>query len=617
MPEQRRTGTGASWRRAVLPVPCPCGSGLGHARCCGLDLAAPRPACVSPGIQTLVQRAAQAHDQGQAGAEALCLAALEAHPVHPGALRLLCRIRQAGGPPSAAEALLRRIVALDPNDFWAVNALALLLLDGGNTVDAEAQARNAMRIAPENPQAHNLMGMALTEAHRPQPGEYHYRRALALSGARDPVLLANLAWSLKEQGKMAEARRLYEEAALLAPEAPQTLLGWARLEEADRQPDAASRVLDRADALFPGDRRFLVARAVVLGRQGRHAEALDILGRGAGPGSLGANELLEAGVLLDRMGRHDEAFAAFDAGKRKARECSGQHYLAGQAQEAAGRLKRFFTAGRLGILPRAGVIAAGPQPVFILGFPRSGTTLVEQTLSAHPRISAGDELPLVGDIAALLPGLLGSPLGYPEALAELWMADHREDLDILRDRYLRAVRQLGVVQPGSAWFTDKMPLNEMHLGLIALMFPAAPLVHVVRHPLDAVLSAFSNNLTHGFFCASALESAARHYVLVMDLVDHYRREMDLRLLQVRYEDMVADHEGSVRRILGFMGEAFDERCLRFDENRRHARTASYAQVAEPLYARSCFRHRNYMRHLKPVLPILRPVIERLGYAVEV
>ena len=562
-----------------------------------------------------MQQAAEA--ASVAAAEMPCLAALEAEPAHTGALRILCRIRQESGPPSAVEALLRRLAALDPNDFWSVNALALLLLDRGCLDDAEQQARNAVRIAPENPQAHNLMGMVLTEAQRPHGGEHHYRRALDLSGARDPVLLANLAWSLKGQGKLAEARALYEQAAAAAPAVPQTLLGWARLEEADRQLDAANRVLDRAEALFPDDPRFLVPRAVVLGRQGHHAEAVAALDQAARhAGAPGPNELLEKGALLDRMGRHGEAFAAFDEAKRKARECSGQQYQADDAQLLARRLKQFFTAGRLAILPRAGV-APGPQPIFILGFPRSGTTLVEQTLSAHPRISAGDELTLVSDIATRLPRLFDSPLNYPEALAELWMADHLQGLDDLRDLYLQGVRRLGVVQPGAAWFTDKMPLNETHLGLIALMFPAAPLIHVLRHPLDAVLSAFSNTLTHGHFCAYALESAARHYVLTMDLVDHYRREMALRYLPVRYEDLLADHEGSVRRMLAFIGEPFDARCLRFDENRRYARTASYAQVAEPLYGRSRYRYRNYLAQLQPVLPILRPVIERLGYTVEI
>jgi len=253
--------------------------------------------------------------------------------------------------------------------------------------------------------------------------------------------------------------------------------------------------------------------------------------------------------------------------------------------------------------------------VFVLGFPRSGTTLLEQTLSAHPRIAAGDELPLVAEITNLIPRMLDSPLAYPEALAELWMGDHRGDLDNLRDYYLQKVAQLGIVHDGAAWFTDKMPLNEVNLGLIALMFPEAPLIHVIRHPLDVVLSVFSNVLTHGMFCAYALESAARHYVLVSELVEHYRQEMSLRYLAVRYEDVVYDQEASIRRVLAFVGESFDPGCLAFHENRRYARTASYAQVSERLYQRSRYRYLNYLQHLQPVVPILQPVIDRLGYTV--
>jgi len=241
---------------------------------------------------------------------------------------------------------------------------------------------------------------------------------------------------------------------------------------------------------------------------------------------------------------------------------------------------------------------------------------VEQTLSAHPRISAGDELPITNDLTVLIPQMLASPMAYPEALADLWFGDKWEALDNLRDYYLQRARQLGAVRKGAQWFTDKMPLNETHLGLIALLFPEAPLIHVLRHPLDVVLSVFSNHLTHGFYCAYALESIARHYVLVMDLVEHYRREMTLRYLAVRYEDIVADQEAHVRKMLAFIGAGFDRRCLNFHENRRYARTASYAQVTEKLYDRSRYRYRAYLSELRPVLPILEPAILRLGYRIE-
>ena len=566
----------------------------------------------------LVERAIQAHRQGATEtAERLCLDVLELAPDRPGALSILYEIRKAEGKAQAAEALIRRIVALDPNNLVATNELTLILLGKGSLAEAEYHARNAVRIAPENPQAHNLMGMIMTEANRPQIGEYHYRRVLELTERRDPILLANLAWNLKNQGRMTEARALYAESVAAAPEVRQTLLGFARLEEADRNFAAAAEMLDKADALFPNDQGVRLTRAVLLGRMRKYDDALTVIETTAdGEGRLGPNELLEKGRLLDQLGRYDDAWAAFTEGKKLGRELSGQAYLDGEANQQIDRLRNFFTAGRLRLVPRANVRSDVPQPIFILGFPRSGTTLVEQTLSAHPKIAAGDELPLIHEITAIMPRMLASPLGYPEALAELWMGDHREDLDNLRDYYLNKVRQMGVLREGATRFTDKMPLNETHLGLIALLFPEAPLIHVLRHPLDIMVSAYSNAFTHGLFCASDLETAAKHYVRVMDLVQHYRGEMTLRYLPIRYEDIVADQENSVRAMLSFIGEDFNKACLTFHKNRRYARTASYAQVTEPLYERSVYRYRHYRRYLEPVLPILRPVIERLGYTVD-
>jgi tetratricopeptide (TPR) repeat protein len=600
------------------PRLCPCGSGLSRPRCCALDLTSLGATQAYRHLAPLEAQALKAQQDGDTEtAERLALDVLELAPGRVGALEVLYQIRRAAGPQSAAEALVRRMVALEPNHFWAVNQLALLLLGKGDIAGAEQYARHAVRIAPDQAQAHYLMGMALTEAYRPAVAEYHYHRALALAGARDPVVLANFALCLKTQGKMDQARALYQESLAAAPDALHTLLGLARLEEADRKLDAAMALLDRAAALNPGNPALDLLRAVVLGRQKRAAEAVALLGDMAARGGaqLGPADVLEKGRLLDQMGRYPEAFAAFVEGKALLRQMTGVEYRADLAENAAMRLRGFFTARRLATLPRAGVRRDVAQPVFVLGFPRSGTTLAEQTLTAHPRIAAGDELPIVHEITELMPRMLNSPLGYPEALSELWMGDHREDLDNLRDHYFRRVAQLGIVSPGAAWFTDKMPLNEMHLGLIALLFPSAPLIHVVRHPLDVVLSVFSNLLTHGYCCAYALESAARHYVLVSDLVEQYRQEMELRYLRLRYEDMVDDQEGQVRRLLGFIGEEFDARCLAFHENRRYARTASYAQVSERLYDRSRYRYRHYLSELAPAVEILAPVIERLGYSV--
>jgi tetratricopeptide (TPR) repeat protein len=568
-------------------------------------------------LASLEERAEEAQRKGETDeAERLARDVLELAPSRTRALTVLYGIRKAQAKLEASAALIRRIVALEPNSFWAVNEITLLLLGCGNIAEAERHARNAVRIAPENAQAHYLMGMVLTEANRPAVGEYHYERALSLSATREPILLANLALCLKNQGKMSAARALYAESLAAAPDSLHTLLGSARLEEADRNLSGAMALLEHAAALAPQNPNVRLLRATVLGRRGEAEAALSVLDTMAATNdALSPAEWLEKGRLLDRLGRYEEAFAAFDAGRQRLREVSGQQYLDAHAEQLLARLKRFFVKERLATLPRARTRTDVAQPLFVLGFPRSGTTLLEQSLTAHPRIVAGDELPFIHEIAELMPRLLDSPLGYPEALAELWMADHREDLDNVRDHYLRKVTQLGVVPEGAAWFTDKMPLNETHLGLIHLLFPEAPLLHVVRHPLDVVLSVYSNLLTHGFYCAYALESAARHYARVMELVDHYIEEMSLKYLRVFYEDLVGDQEASIRRVLQFIGSEFDSNCLAFHENHRYARTASYAQVTEKLYDRSRYRYRHYLPQLEPVIPILQPVIERLGYTV--
>jgi tetratricopeptide (TPR) repeat protein len=594
---------------------CACNSGLSADRCCALDWTAAWPAPVQE-PELVEARTAQAAGS-IAEAERLLVGVLSRSPLHVGALTLLVDIRTGQNRREASEALLKRVARLDPNHVSATLALALLLFGKGALAEAEIHARNAVRIAPLDPQSHNLMGMIMTEAHRPHVGEHHYRRARELLSEPSAILTANLAWNLKNQGRMTESRELYQQSVALDPTLFQTLYGWAQMEETDRNFARAGELLEAAEKLSPGDPRVMLQRAVLHGRVKAYGQAVatldDLEKRHAG--GLGPLAESEKGMLLDKMGRHAEAFAAFSAGKRKLRELTGLAYQADEALALAERLKGFFVAGRLKILPRAGVRSDVAQPIFIVGFPRSGTTMIEQTLSAHPRIAAGDELPVINELTGLIPRMLNSPLNYPEALSELWLGDHVEGLDNLRDYYLQRAHQLGAIRDGADWFTDKMPLNETHLGLIGLVFPQAPIIHVLRHPLDVVLSVFSNHLTHGFLCAYDLTSIARHYALVSDLIDHYRQEMPLRYLAVRYEEVIDSQQERVRDMLAFVGAPYDSRCLDFHENRRYARTASYAQVTEKLYDRSRYRYRAYRDQLWPVIPILEPIIRRLGYAI--
>ena len=587
--------------------PCPCGSGLARGSCCGLDLGAITQRDAGQHLAAAIRQAIAASQRGDRPvARAGCIQILNVAPAQRQALGILAELCLIERRLPAAEALLRRIVALDPTDLWTITELAKLLTEKGDFVQAEELTRRCLRLAPKDPRAHRLMGRFLTVTERHVHAEYHHRRALVLGAARDAELVGILAWNRLQQGALAEARTLYNEALAAAPSVVTLLRGAALTAELERDFPRALDLLARAARVAPEDPEIKVQQALVLDRMRETEQALALLETAL----LTPNAWVTKGRLLDKLGRYEAAFAAFAEGRRQ----DGARYDDKGAARFAARLKQFFTRDRLELFQAAAPRRDVAQPIFILGFPRSGTTLVEQVLSAHPQIAAGDELPAIGDLTRAMPGLLYSPLGYPEALLDLVMADQHRSADRLRDYYFDYLRDFGVLDQGTRFFTDKKPLNEMHLGLIGLVLPQAPLIHVVRHPLDVVLSVFSNLMTYGYFCGASLESAARHYVLIADLVEHYRAQMKLNYCRVRYEDLVEDHEASVRGLLDFVGVEFDPRCLEFHENRRYARTASARQVTEKLYTSSCYRHRNYRRELAAIEPILRPVIERLGYA---
>ncbi|MBV2150043.1 sulfotransferase [Sphingobium sp. AS12] len=599
--------------------PCACGSSLAFIHCCGLGGGEVRTElpeqdqALAGGLED-----AKARRDREATREA-ALAILGISPGHKDALQALYDVLQHEQKWDAASAVIDRLARIHFNDAVSRMIAAQYFLARGDMLRAQFHARMLVRLAPEALISHLTMGRAFLAQHNGKAAEHHFRIGLALPAPRGPDvprrdIEAHLAIALRDQGRFDEARALFEVLAEDTKE-PTLLLAWAKLEESDRKVEVALQLLERAEALAPDHPQLPIARATLFRRTHEHDRALALLDASVGEDGASSG-LLEKGQILDSMGRYDEAFATFTALKARLCETSGHSYQAERAASLVKDLREFFTEGRSRLLPRASLRSDHPQPIFIVGFPRSGTTLIEQTLSAHPDIAAGDELPIIGQLAERAQNLLGSLLTYPKALSEMWLGDRAGHVDSLRDLYLNEAVRFGAVDPAKRWFTDKMPLNETHLGLIHILFPQSPIVHLVRHPLDVVLSVFSNGLTHGFHCAYALESAARHYALIAELIAHYHTALPLNYRAVRYEELVADQEGEVRSLLDFLGVPFVPATLAFHENARYARTASYAQVTEPIYTRSVHRYRNYLKHLEPVIPILMPAIQRLGYAIE-
>jgi len=256
-------------------------------------------------------------------------------------------------------------------------------------------------------------------------------------------------------------------------------------------------------------------------------------------------------------------------------------------------------------------------PIFIVGFPRSGTTLLEQILASHTTINAGDELVFMEDVRNRVAIETGSKKLYPACLLDKKLPLSHECIDRLRQFYLdRVIEQRFITDDKVTIFTDKMPHNIYNLGLISILFPEAPIIHIIRHPMDACLSAFMANFSSGHRYTESMQNTATHYAVFMKLAEHFKSVLDMNYMQIRYEDLIDNTEEGARKVLDFVGVAWEDECLKFYENKRVSRTASYAQVTQKIYTSSRYRYKNYYQQMEPYAEILAEAMENFGYKFE-
>jgi Tfp pilus assembly protein PilF len=543
------------------------------------------------------------------GAETAAAERLKASACDIDALELRFLVQKKRGQAREAVQTLDAVIGADPHVEWAYNELVQVFMAHGRLAEAAEVARTALRVNPNSAHGHNLFALVLSEMNELPPGEWHFRRALQLAGPHAPYLM-NLALNLLKQGRPDEADGYFSVAHELAPQDPKTLAHWSTLYEGRGDLKRAQDLLARAEAVSSPEQVSLL-RASYQARTGRRAEALSILD---GAGTLAGDAQLQRGRLRERAGRYAEAWQDFVEGKRKlAQEGGGLEYKRQFVDALFGLCRQFFTRANLAALPRAATRAEVAQPIFITGFPRSGTTLLEQIVCSHSMVRAGGELTFLGDLSRLANELLPGPEGYPGNLARSWTADRHYVAALFRDYYCARAAEYGLLEGGQPFFTDKMPFNEIHLPLLTMAFPRAKIIRVVRHPLDVCVSMLANNMTHGFACAYRIEDIAHHLAAVFELVEHYCHESDPAEHVVRYESLVADQSGETRRLLEYLGLPFEDACLRFHENRRYAPTPSYAQVAEPLNDSSIDRHQRYQQQLQPYRATLAPMMAKYGY----
>lgn len=450
---------------------------------------------------------------------------------------------------------------------------------------------SALHRNPKNPDALFRVGISFWYHGKQEQALHHLQQAIAhrpdFSGAHE-----NLGQILMEMGQINAALHHARIAVQLAPAHPEPAISFAMVLEANRQIEAAVQIVQPLlDGGYHSPRlALLYARlSTSLKTQDRALQLIDramvnlpTVHREA------ASLQFMAARLLDSLGDFDRAFAA----AQRANAMRQSHFDPNGIERFIDDAIAFFTPQRLAQLQRA--THGSKAPVFIVGMPRSGTTLVEQILSSHPCIHGGGELTWIWQITEVLAMRCereGHPL--PGGFADLQAAD----MDGLARQYLSAITALS---PQSTRITDKYPANFFHLGFISLLFSEARIIHCTRDPMDTCLSCYMSDFASGNLFSFDLGNLGSYYRQYARMMDHWKSVLHVPILDVCYEEVVNDLEGQARRLLQFLQVDWDDRCLRFHENSRFVSTLSNQQVRQPIYKSSVGRWRQYQHHLGPL-----------------
>jgi tetratricopeptide (TPR) repeat protein len=504
-----------------------------------------------------------------AQAEALLRAHLKQHPTDVAAIRMLAEVAARLGRFGDSELLLARCLELAPSFTAARHNYATILNRQGKGGAALAEIERVLAQEPDNPNYRNLLAAILGRI-----GEYA-RAIQTYEGVLAEYPKQSQAWmsyghALKSAGRQADSIAAYRRSIGLRPGFGEPWWSLANLKTFRFEPAdvaAMQAQLARTD-LAPADRyHFHFA----------------------------------LGKALEDQGSWVEAFTHYEQGNRLRR--SQIHYDADENANHVARSKALFS--KVFFSDRAGFGADAPDPIFIVGLPRSGSTLLEQILSSHSAVEGTMELPDVIALARVLSERKNrsQESKYPEVLATLGAAEFRT----LGERYIEQTRVQR--KTDAPFFIDKMPNNFAHIGLIHLMLPRAKIIDARRHPLGCCFSAFKQHFARGQSFTYDLAELGRYYRDYVELMAHFDEVLPSRVHRVNYEHMIDDTEVEVRRLLEYCGLPFEEGCLRFYENERAVRTASSEQVRQPIYREAVDHWRHFEPWLSPLREALGPVLD--------
>lgn len=579
-------------------------------------------------VDALIQLGLLRFHAGRAEEGALLVRrAVKANPKIAAAHQALGAMLFAGRRFDQALASFERVLALGPANAETLSSRADCLLELGRVEAALASYDAAIALKPHLAEAHNNRGNALWRLGRLEEALAAFRQATALN----PNVLSHLfnsASVLFVLGRVPEALGAYDKAIAQSPGFAPAHFGRAAALFALQDSEGALKSYSRAISLDPNNAQAWAHLARTLGVLGRSADAAEAARRAIGlePANPEAWQVLSS---LKRFGPGDPDLARMEAAlaDAEARQVDPEdrlnlQFALGRAWLEAGEAGRAFAhlaransqqrsrldfdidaylatleamAASIGAETIDRLAQAGDpsdQPVFIIGMPRSGTTLIEQILASHPQVHGAGELTLVDRLARRLPG---AGEGLSEALSP----------DILASLGAEYASQARALAPGAARLIDKLPGNFVYAGLIHLMLPNARIIHCIRDPLDTCLSCYETRFAKGQPYSYDLRELGRRYRGYERLMAHWRRVLPAdRFIEVRYEDVVADLQGQTRRLLEFCGLEWDEACLQFHRTRREVWTTSSSQVRRPLYASSIGRGRACAAYLGPLIEAL-------------
>ncbi|MGD0387770.1 MAG: sulfotransferase [Tepidisphaeraceae bacterium] len=465
----------------------------------------------------------------------------------------------------------------------------------GRWAEAREHFLEAIRLEPNRADCHLAAARCQWLSGQVEKAGEYLQAAVRL----DPGLAAAQAWLgewYMSQGIIDAALQASAVAMELAPDDPAFMQSRAWVLAVAGELDAAwelTRKLVSSVQMTPSLARLY---GLLAGRYGQQSQALEAINRLLGAGlALDESPLyFTAAALLDRAGRCDEAFAMAVRGNA----CRpGPRYDPAGQERWINCLIEYFTRQRIRSLPKATL--RSDKPVFIVGMPRTGTSLVEQILASHPSVHGAGELDFLYRLLLGTVDMLGAQFSaFPACLDNLATAQ----VDGMAHVYLGPFIAF---RPDAVRIIDKMPLNFLHLGLIALFFPGARIIHCRRDPMDTCLSCFLTHFNRGNEFKHSLAHLGHFYRLYERLMAHWRSVIDLPVLEVSYEEVVAEPEAQSRRMVEFLGLPWDDRCRNFHEVTRPCATASVMQVRRPVYDTSVRRWKNYEKHLAPLVAALQ------------